>query len=234
MSHSAETKLKISKAVKALGSRHPMRNPAVAAKTASKLVGRIPWNKKYNSTDTERKCYRCGAIKPVSEFCKHTKGLCKHCSNIRRKTEYENRHRAEYNARKRKWYWNNVEKARGIATKWRRNNVIQAKAALRVWKKTNPEKYKIGRQARYFRSRAASGRCSANQWLARVEFYGWRCAYCRVCLTYKTLTQDHRIALINGGTNWPSNLVPACLLCNSKKGRADAKIFMARSLAMAA
>lgn len=70
------------------------------------------------------------------------------------------------------------------------------------------------RRSRYV---SAMGRCTVEQWMARVEYFGWLCVYCRKTLTPKTLTKDHAIPLSRGGSNWPSNLVPACKSCNSKK-----------------
>ncbi len=40
------------------------------------------------------------------------------------------------------------------------------------------------------------------------------CVYCGARAT----TVDHRVALRQGGTNDPSNLVPACIPCNSSRG----------------
>jgi hypothetical protein len=67
------------------------------------------------------------------------------------------------------------------------------------------------------RAKAAEGFHSEAQWLARVAFYGWRCAYCDIKLTPFTLTKDHRIPLSKRGSDWPANLVPACKRCNSWK-----------------
>lgn len=65
--------------------------------------------------------------------------------------------------------------------------------------------------------REQKGHHSPQKWLARVEFFGWRCAYCTQPLTDKTLTKDHSIPLSKNGTDWPANLVPACRSCNSRK-----------------
>jgi len=70
---------------------------------------------------------------------------------------------------------------------------------------------------KHARRRSAVGVCTKQQWLARVEYYGWRCAYCRIVLTMSTLTMDHAIPVSRNGAGWPSNLVPACKFCNSKK-----------------
>lgn len=68
------------------------------------------------------------------------------------------------------------------------------------------------------KKRNAIGTHTLAQWLARVNFYGWRCAYCRKTLTLKTLTKDHVIPVARNGSEFPSNLVPACKRCNQSKG----------------
>jgi 5-methylcytosine-specific restriction endonuclease McrA len=49
----------------------------------------------------------------------------------------------------------------------------------------------------------------------RYEYYGNKCYYCG---SNKKLTVDHRFPLSKGGLNCPSNIVPACMSCNQKKG----------------
>jgi 5-methylcytosine-specific restriction endonuclease McrA len=71
---------------------------------------------------------------------------------------------------------------------------------------------------RQSRNRRAAGKHTAAQWRARVEMFCWQCAYCGTSLREQTLCKDHRIPLARGGTNWPSNLVPSCITCNSRKG----------------
>lgn len=125
------------------------------------------------------------------------------------------------------WRLRNLEKLKSYQIK---NRAIIAER-VRKLRASNPE-YKINqrewrvknaercRQAvRNYRSRKrnAPGFCSMEKWLGRVCVWGWLCFYCKKKLSPKTLTQDHRIPLNNGGTNWPSNLVPACGKCNSGK-----------------
>ncbi len=52
-------------------------------------------------------------------------------------------------------------------------------------------------------------------WKLVLEHYHHRCAYCG---TNDKLTQDHIIPLSRGGWHTISNIVPACLSCNCKKG----------------
>lgn len=73
----------------------------------------------------------------------------------------------------------------------------------------------------------ADGFHTEQQWMARVEFFGWRCLYCGAELIPETLTKDHQIAIAKGGTEWPSNLVPSCQPCNSWKGTRKVRTFVA-------
>lgn len=72
------------------------------------------------------------------------------------------------------------------------------------------------RRRNVFKNKAV-GKCSWQQWLDRIQFYGWRCAYCFVGLSLKTVEVDHRMPISRGGSNWPSNLVPCCESCNCSK-----------------
>src|SRR5262245_11619300 len=73
------------------------------------------------------------------------------------------------------------------------------------------------------------------QWILELilAFYNGRCAYCDVPLLERSLdpedtspiddrtrmlTWDHVIPASRGGSWAPHNLVPACLMCNSRKG----------------
>ena len=102
-----------------------------------------------------------------------------------------------------------------------RKNPEVFSARVRRYRESDPERCvelyrKIG-DLRRTRERGAVGWYTRAQWMARVSFYGWKCYYCRVALTLKTLTRDHRIPLSRGGSAWPSNLVPACKKCNCSK-----------------
>jgi HNH endonuclease len=64
------------------------------------------------------------------------------------------------------------------------------------------------------------------QWEEMKAAYGYRCVYCphdcwRCRQKKHTLTQDHITPLSKGGDNTASNIVPACLSCNSKKNDGD-------------
>lgn len=126
---------------------------------------------------------------------------------------------------------------------WRKLHPDRDKAAQARWRAKNKEKLRQQRKdrteefksrphewAKYrlrmthnltthrARQRTSEGSHTLQQWLARVEFYGWRCVYCSKPLVVGTLTKDHRLPVSKGGIEWASNLVPACQPCNSEKG----------------
>ena len=84
--------------------------------------------------------------------------------------------------------------------------------------------------------RCQRGRCSGRQLVDRLRFFLYRCAYCGVDLRtikstvirktekeydvwdHNPLVFDHRIPVSRGGTGWPSNIVPACIDSDIRKG----------------
>ncbi len=92
-------------------------------------------------------------------------------------------------------------------------------AYRKQWRHTNPAKTRLEKYRRRTLESTCSGTFSYEQFMWRCEFFGWHCRYCRCELTLTTVTVDHQIPLSRGGTNWPSNLVPACRSCNCRKQR---------------
>jgi 5-methylcytosine-specific restriction endonuclease McrA len=90
---------------------------------------------------------------------------------------------------------------------------------VKRWQEKNRERWlmiaRLRQQRRDARKAGAAGTATQEQVLARFAFFGNRCAYCG---SEERLTIDHVIPLARGGSHWPSNLRPACLSCNSRKG----------------
>ena len=81
---------------------------------------------------------------------------------------------------------------------------------------------RLASDARKSRMAGVPSNYTWNLWMDKVCFYGWHCVYCDTQLTLKknqknTLTCDHFKAIKNDGTDYISNLFPACKSCNSKK-----------------
>jgi 5-methylcytosine-specific restriction protein A len=110
------------------------------------------------------------------------------------------------------------------ATRYRESHREQVRES---WRKTyykDPQKRIFYRQNRKARELGNGGVCTLEQWQARCEYYGWRCVYCLKELDTNTVSIDHVIPLVAGGTGWPSNLVPSCKSCNSKKGPVESSL----------
>jgi 5-methylcytosine-specific restriction endonuclease McrA len=91
---------------------------------------------------------------------------------------------------------------------------ILAKNAL--WEKNHPEVKALKNALRKARKRNAPvNDLSRTQWQEIKAHYGQRCFYCGRKM--QRLTMDHIIPLSKGGSHTASNIVPACLSCNSRK-----------------
>ncbi len=150
-------------------------------------------------------CFQCLTVKPVEDFYVLASGgqgraaECKVCFNIRMAS-----HRAEHRA-------SNAAYAR--AYRAARPNLWRERRAR------NPEKWLddaiAGNQRAKARKKNAPGDgVSRSQWVAILNEYGHRCAY---CARQVKLTMDHVVPLSKGGAHDPINVVPACRECNSGK-----------------
>lgn len=89
-------------------------------------------------------------------------------------------------------------------------------AYAKVYRKANPDKHREWTERRRARkANAPVNDLTAAQWREIKALYKYRCAYCH---KKKPLTQDHVLALNNGGSHTFSNVIPACRTCNSRKG----------------
>lgn len=141
--------------------------------------------------------------------------------------------------------WHEREKARRRALHYQKRDYFLAylkaryradpekyKAQTKAYKQANREKYReyhrkyklkyphkviehwMRRQARLRVAPGGSFDLSRPDYRARVDYYGGRCAHCG---TREATTLDHAIPVSRGGGNWPSNIYPACALCNGNK-----------------
>lgn len=128
-------------------------------------------------------------------------------------------------AKEREWRQANRDRVRLNREKIRTADPEAWKARQRLYRQRCRAQRTAAEHARRSRKFGASGFHSESLWLARVCFFGWRCRYCKTALNPTTLSRDHMIPLCRGGSNWPSNLVPCCRLCNSRKRHRTFKEF---------
>jgi hypothetical protein len=120
--------------------------------------------------------------------------------------------------RNKKWAEANRDKSNAIKRRWKMKNRDKQKACDRRWRVENPDKSNDITRRRRARLRAnnASALCRMTFQARQKRFLLWRnsCAYCGA---KHDLTVDHVLAIKHHGLDEPSNIVPACRICNSSK-----------------
>ncbi|WP_162908269.1 HNH endonuclease [Allorhizocola rhizosphaerae] len=102
--------------------------------------------------------------------------------------------------------------ARGRA--WYAANRNHALAVAREWKRRNPDNTRWHTRLRRARRLQVAGSHSEREWRALRRRFQGRCAYCGI---RPGLHRDHVLPLSRGGSDYASNLLPACQYCNSSK-----------------
>jgi len=171
----------------------------------------IPNQAKQEKQATTKQCTKCGKTKPLTEFHKDKGG----------KYGVQSRCKACKNAAAAKYRAENPEKVRAAVAKYYAENSEKVLASQAKYKKANPDKYRAIKQRYRAKKRNAQGTFTAADWKAKLEYYGYRCRYCGIHKSETSegwLEADHAIPLSQGGTNFISNIVPACKSCNCSKG----------------
>jgi uncharacterized protein YdaU (DUF1376 family) len=78
----------------------------------------------------------------------------------------------------------------------------------------------------------AGGHLSRDEWEAIVRRHGGKCAYCGQ-ITHRPV-MDHKTPHCRGGRHDASNVVPACVNCNARKGSQTFEEFMGKGFRDAA
>lgn len=113
-----------------------------------------------------------------------------------------------------------LDKNPGWETEWQRQHREKhpglTSKYLRTYRERHPELVRERDRIRQHKKRSDGAEpFTAAQWQEVVEDYRGLCAYCGIV---PWQDQDHVIPAIKGGPYALWNLVPACRLCNVKKG----------------
>ncbi|MFL5626911.1 MAG: HNH endonuclease [Ktedonobacteraceae bacterium] len=91
----------------------------------------------------------------------------------------------------------------------------------RKHRKAHPELYVTADKVHFHRRRArkimAEGSFTKQEWRALCTKYDFRCLCCGRQVPEISLTADHVIPLVMGGSNYIENVQPLCTSCNSSK-----------------
>jgi 5-methylcytosine-specific restriction endonuclease McrA len=166
-------------------------------------------------------CNNCNELKPLDAYYKRKGGDGRHrqCKECQKQYSRDNKVRKALRARERY----DPEKR---AEQWQKQATPETRAKRneynREYKRNNKDVINKNRQDYRGRKRDAAGSFTAEQWQDRLAYYGGKCIYCG---TTDNITIEHRIPLVRGGSNWASNLAPACRSCNCSKGKKTEKEF---------
>lgn len=158
----------------------------------------VSWNRTYSQKWRDANRVKC------SEYQK------RHAA----KREGTERRLAQHRASNRRGRKKHRERDRLIQLKWRAANRAKCIEYTMRWQAKNIDRVRSIVRRRRARKLAAPGHHTLEQSTARWAYYGGRCYICH------NLAQamDHVIPLARGGSDWASNLRPACKSCNSRKG----------------
>jgi len=184
-------------------------------------------------------CFRCGVIKPFSDFRKRVcskdglnsscktcisavdklyrennpekvKAAVKKCTDAKRATDPE-----IFRQRCRNWY---EREGRLWHAQWRSTETGQ-RVTREVRKRYYESHTELCKQANKNRAkslRKAGGTHTKSEWLELCKKHNYRCLCCGAV---KKLTKDHILPVTQGGTNDIRNIQPLCVGCNSRKGQ---------------
>ena len=125
------------------------------------------------------------------------------------------RHRIHSKAAMARWRTKNPDERLARDRAYKQRHLEQVRAGHKRWREKYPEKRRtlwLRRRAREF---GAPGNFTSDEWTQLLVEYRHRCAYCGCG---GPLQADHRVALSRGGSHDIANILPACGLCNQRKG----------------
>ena len=184
----------------------------------------IPGNPHPECVDISMKtCRLCGILKPVAGFHSGS-SYCSRCRSKRYREKNPEKMAAYHRAYSLKNHKRLAERKSAADKILRKNPKVRLRLAIRA-----REYRKRIRPYINTRRRLRSSGASIAQLRGLVDGYLGRCAYCFEPLS--TVTIDHIIPVVCGGTNEIGNLAPACLRCNASKGKKPLIVWLAGRLA---
>lgn len=162
----------------------------------------------------QRLCRICGIEKPTTEFAYRTSTYCRSCAKDPRLAE-EN-------------YKKHLEQTRRSLQKHRERYREQRREYQRIYHREHIKEYReyakshrclinIAHTKSHLKRLGVEGSFTGIEFFELCEKCNWKCAYCGREVYPQTVTMDHVIPLSRGGTNYISNITPACWTCNNAK-----------------
>jgi HNH endonuclease len=130
--------------------------------------------------------------------------------------KYRLENKEDIQRRKRNYRLENPEKIKKQKHDSYERNKEKHQIKTRIYRQNHPEMaYMLQEQRRARKLNAPLNDLTKQQWQEIQVVHDYRCVYCHRKST--RLTMDHIIPLSRAGSHTASNIVPACISCNSKK-----------------
>ena len=112
----------------------------------------------------------------------------------------------------------NKRKLGHLASETTRRKIGEAHAGNKHWNWRGgyENKLMLNRKRRIMKV-GNGGAHTLEQWEALKERYNWTCPACKISEPEIKLTEDHIVAVKNGGSDNIDNIQPLCKSCNSRK-----------------
>lgn len=120
----------------------------------------------------------------------------------------------------RQWAKDHPDSVRMTKRDWYLTNASREIARVTQWGNDNKERRRANIRNRTAMRKGAPGSHTDAEIIAMLEAQNWQCVYCPASLRQHRHI-DHKIALINGGSNDIGNLQGTCPVCNMRKGAKD-------------
>lgn len=117
------------------------------------------------------------------------------------------------------WQQGNPKKVKIRNERWETRNPEKVYLRHKRWAANNPEKRKASWEHRHLLlclAREIAPAHTAEDWQEILDAHNYCCAYCG--RDDVPMTEDHILAITNGGLDNKENINPACRSCNSSKG----------------
>lgn len=183
---------------------------------------------KYKTEEGFRICLKCDIKYELNSDNFYASNLnkdgfrttCKVCDNQTNKLYKEN-NKNKTKEQWRLWYEENKE----YKNEYDRNYRVENSVRISDYNKKYQKKYRQSKRGKAVRSKHYHIRqakiknleysFTEEDWLNCKQYFSFECAYCGD--KPEILTQDHFIALNNGGGYAKHNIIPCCFSCNSSK-----------------
>ncbi len=175
---------------------------------------------------TTKQCCVCQLVFEISQFHRDKSrkdGRCPRCKACAKLYQQNNLSTFAKNAKR--WREKNPEAAQEARERWELDNPNKVKEKhrrdSRAWAKRHPE-LNSAKVRKYLAVKAgAPGDGATLSELALIHG-----PLCYLCGQAKATVVEHMVPLSRGGTNYPSNLRPSCLACNSRKRNKTVEEFL--------